>query len=121
MNGIKNTMSIKLDDGKKVCIPIKGYAEIKLGYAVTTHKGQGMTVKNSYILLGGSCQDREMSYVQLSRARDLTKLFIDKFEAGDNNRDIIAQMNRSNQKDLAIDHEIIDSPVVQTQSPTLRR
>jgi Ti-type conjugative transfer relaxase TraA len=121
MNGIQNTMSIKLDDGKKVCIPIKGYAEIKLGYAVTTHKGQGMTVKNSYILLGGSCQDREMSYVQLSRARDLTKLFIDKFEAGDNNRDIIAQMNRSNQKDLAIDHEIIDSPVVQTQSPTLRR
>jgi Ti-type conjugative transfer relaxase TraA len=121
MNALQNTMTIMLDDGKKACVPIQGYAEIKLGYAVTTHKGQGMTVKNSYILLGGAFQDREMSYVQISRASHLTKLFIDKFEAGDNYQDIINQMNRSNQKDLAIDHEISDLSVTQSPTHHLRR
>lgn len=62
-----------------------------------------MTAKNTYILAGGSMQDREMSYVQVSRAKGKTQIYTDKLEAGENLTALSKQMSKSRQKDLATD------------------
>ena len=103
VNTAKNQLSAKLDNGKKVKINLKDYEHVKLGYAVTTHKSQGMTAKNTYILAGGAMQDREMSYVQVSRASKKTQIYTDKIEAGENLTSLSRQMGKSRQKDLASD------------------
>ncbi|MFN9290575.1 MAG: hypothetical protein ACK6EB_21120, partial [Planctomyces sp.] len=48
---------------------------LTLGYAATTHKMQGNTVSNSFLLMGGAMTGRELAYVQATRARDNTWLF----------------------------------------------
>lgn len=63
-----------------VAAPI--YQGLRRGYAHTTHALQGSTVENAYVALGGSMTDREMSYVQMSRARNTTRLYALKDEAG---------------------------------------
>ena len=72
-----------------VLIPLKSlnplaktYAGLSLDYAMTTHLGQGQTVKNSYVLLGGKMGDRELSYVQGSRHREQLCLYTGEAEAG---------------------------------------
>ena len=69
------TVSVKIDGGARVTIPLRDYEDIRLGYAITTHKGQGTTVNNSYVLVGGSMQDREIA---TSRCREpnTTPMFI---------------------------------------------
>lgn len=98
----KARITARLDDGSQVRIDTAHYEHVKLGYAVTTHKAQGMTAENTYILVGGSMQDREMSYVQISRARGQTTLFTDKLEAGENLAELSREMNYSRQKELAV-------------------
>jgi Ti-type conjugative transfer relaxase TraA len=100
-----NSFDARLDgSGEIVSIPLEHYSDLKLGYAVTTHKSQGTTVQNSYILAGGAMQDRELSYVQASRARGDTRFYTDALEAGDDLIELERQMNQSRQKDLAISH-----------------
>lgn len=100
----KNHLKAKLDNGQTVSISLDDYQHIKLGYAVTTHKSQGMTAQNTYILAGGMMQDRELSYVQVSRAKGKTNIYTDKEEAGDELTGLSRQMSKSRQKDLASDH-----------------
>jgi conjugative relaxase-like TrwC/TraI family protein len=99
-------LTVKLDDGKHVLIPTEDYSHLKLGYAVTTYKSQGVTTENAFVLLGGPTQDRELSYVQASRARGTTHFFLDRLDAGENLREICKQLERSRQKDLA--HDILE-------------
>lgn len=95
------TIHARLDDGKSVCFSLNDYGHVRLGYAVTTHKSQGMTAKNAYILAGGSMQDRELSYVQVSRAKETTRIYTDKIEAGDQVQELARRMSVSRQKELA--------------------
>lgn len=60
----------------------KTYAGLSLDYAMTTHLGQGQTVKNAYVLLGGRMGDRELSYVQGSRHKEALRLYTSEVEAG---------------------------------------
>ena len=53
----------------------KTYKGLSLDYAMTTHLGQGQTVKHSYVLLGGKMTDRELSYVQMSRHKESLHLY----------------------------------------------
>jgi Ti-type conjugative transfer relaxase TraA len=75
-------MTVRLDSGRVVVIPLADYGHVKLGYAMTTHKGQGVTCESAFVLAGGAMQDRHLTYVQTSRARGETRLFIDSLEAG---------------------------------------
>jgi ATP-dependent exoDNAse (exonuclease V) alpha subunit len=102
----RQILTVKLDEGKLVLVPVKDYGHLKLGYSLTTHKSQGATTENAYVLLGGPCQDRELSYVQASRAIGSTRFFLDKLEAGDDLAKLCQQIERSRQKDLA--HDIHD-------------
>ena len=102
-NGI---LSVKLDQGKLVMVPVKKYSHLKLGYAITTHKAQGANTENAFVLLGGPSQDRELSYVQASRARGTTRFFLGKLDAGEDLRDVCKQMEQSRQKDLS--HDLLE-------------
>jgi ATP-dependent exoDNAse (exonuclease V) alpha subunit len=121
INFLRNSLSMKLDEGRIVTVLLDRYTDLKLGYVLTTHKGQGVTTQNSYILLGGSMTDKEMAYTQISRSTDQSKLYIDKAELGESYQDIARQMNKSHQKDLAVEHEISQPSVTHSPSPSLRR
>jgi ATP-dependent exoDNAse (exonuclease V) alpha subunit len=113
INRLTKTLAVALDNGKNVFVSIprykhrsgehKGQSALELGYAATTHAAQGTTLEDAYLLLGGSMQDREMSYVQFSRARGRTYAFMDEISAGENLASVTAAMTRSRAKDLAHD------------------
>jgi conjugative relaxase-like TrwC/TraI family protein len=98
INLLRREITVSLGDSKNVVIPLKRYSHIKHGYCVTTHKGQGKTVENAFVLLGGTMQDREISYVQTSRSRGDTRLYCDTEDT--ELKDLIRQMERSHQKEL---------------------
>jgi len=102
----QNALLVRLDTGKLVSIPLDSYDHVRLGYCLTTHSAQGVTVeKDVFVLAGGPMQDRELSYVQASRARGQTLVFTDRLEAGDELTELSRQMSTSRQKDLA--HDLI--------------
>ena len=101
-NPFKRIASIRLDGGKTVFIPISTYKSLDLGYCITTHKAQGATVDKSYVLWSDTMQSREMTYVQASRARSLTRFYMTHEQAGPNFAHALKDMERSVAKDLAI-------------------
>jgi conjugative relaxase-like TrwC/TraI family protein len=55
-------------------------------YALTIHKAQGLTVERAYVLAGESLT-QESGYVAMSRARDVTEIFVPLVTAGDTAHD----------------------------------
>lgn len=108
LDAARNELSVRLDTGSRVWVPLEEYEHLRLGYAMTTHKGQGATVERAYILAGGPMQDREISYVQASRAREVTGIFVDRMEAGEALTDLVRSMNHSRRKELA--HTLLVRP-----------
>ncbi len=110
---------VKLDSGEVVPVPLKSYQSLTLGYAVTTHKGQGTTVENAYILAGGRMQDRELSYVQASRARNSSRIYTDRNEADNDLSRLAKQMSKTHEKTLA--HQLIADREKSLRELRLRR
>lgn len=104
---VRKTLTVRFDDrAKPVTISTKYYRDLALGYAVTTHRAQGVTTENAFVLIGGAMQDRETTFVQASRARGVTRLFTDRLEAGPKLENLCRQVEKSRAKDLA--HDILD-------------
>ncbi len=95
------TLHVRLDTGRLVSVSLNDYDHVKLGYAVTTHKAQGMTAENTFVLTDEAMQDRELSYVQISRSRGETRIFTTELEAGDELSRLSKLTHRSHQKVLA--------------------
>lgn len=124
--------TVKLDNGKTVEFSPnaqnEAYDAIEHGYALTVHKSQGITVDKTYVLVGGSMQDREATYVEMSRMRHECQIFFTKAqieEAADRLLDeplqhevtlddlkhVIQQMEQSRQKGTTLDYtEEPDTP-----------
>ncbi len=113
---LKKTVTVMLDrkpneqksargHKQEVTIAIKDLPKdyLTLGYAATTHKLQGQSVERAYCLLGGGMTNKELTYVQLTRAEVATKLFIDRDHAGKKLADIATAMRQSGKKELAHD------------------
>jgi conjugative relaxase-like TrwC/TraI family protein len=117
------SLTARLDNGERVSVNTAYYDHIKLGYAATTHKGQGMTVERAFVLAGGQMQDRELSYVQASRARGETRIYAERAETGEDFSTLTKEMKRSRQKEMAV--EVIksqDEPQVgSVDDPTKRQ
>lgn len=99
-------LTVKLDGGRLALISVKDFPHLQLGYALTVHKAQGLTTQHAYVLLGGPSQDREISYVQASRARGDTRFFVNKLEGGEAFRELHKEIERSRQKELA--HDLLE-------------
>lgn len=97
----RGTVSVALDSGEKVSFEAEAMSHLVLGYAATTHKGQGATTLRTYVLAGGPMQDREMSYVQASRAKEQTTFYMTRAESGDELARLAREMERSRQKEMA--------------------
>lgn len=110
---------VKLDGGERVIIPTRSYENIDLGYAITTHKGQGKTVEKAFILAGGSMQDRELSYVQMSRTRGETRIYTERADAGDTITELSREMNKSRQKEMA--HQLAERLIEQSHKSIIER
>ena len=75
-------LTVQIDGQEKpVTFSLEKFDALRLGYAATTHRSQAMTVENTFVLFGGGMQSREMSYVQISRARGECHLFADRQSA----------------------------------------
>jgi len=115
----RGRLTIRLDgEGKSREVTVRardyGIEGLTLGYAQTTHKGQGQTVDHSYLLVGGKMSDREMIYVQATRGKLSTQLFVDEPHAGEELQELARSLARSRPKELA--HEIATR---RTDSPRL--
>lgn len=98
-------VTVELDNGERRQFSGQHYQDVRLGYAVTTHKAQGMTAENVFILTSETMQDRELSYVQTSRGRGETRFFTTEAEAGEALAQLAKRMEKSRQKEMALDVE----------------
>lgn len=104
-------MKVMLDvDDREVVVSLEDYGakSIKLGYASSVHKAQGRTIEYCHCLMGSHMDSLHLAYVQASRSRESTHLFLDRAHAGPGMRDAIRTLSRARHKDLARD--IIDRP-----------
>jgi hypothetical protein len=90
-----------MDGGDLRVISLERYDKVQLGYAFTTHSLQGDTREASYVLVGGSMQDRELSYVQMSRHRGEAHIYAATEEVGNSLETMADVMSRSRQKGIA--------------------
>jgi len=95
------TLIARMDAGDLRVISLERYDKIQLGYAFTTHSLQGDTREASYVLVGGSMQDRELSYVQMSRHRGEAHIYAATEEVGNSLETMADVMSRSRQKGMA--------------------
>lgn len=121
-----NQILIKTDNGHSVNLYGSDYEHIKYGYAVTTHKCQGVTVDQTYVLNTGSMSSSELTYVQMSRHKNEAHLFTinklveqeiamhTKAPLQNQNEDgfkevlqgLAKEMDRSSQKGTTMDYEL---------------
>ena len=80
------------------------FSDFKLSYCVSTHKGQGQTVESAFVLVGSSMTDREMTYVQASRARGATRFYTDEISQGESLDFLASKMNHSRAKEMAMEN-----------------
>jgi conjugative relaxase-like TrwC/TraI family protein len=86
-----------------ISVPRTDNELLALAYAATTHKLQGATVNHVYALLGGPMTSQEMAYVQTTRGRVTSHLFVDRQLAGPGLVDLERSLRRSLAKPLAHD------------------
>jgi conjugative relaxase-like TrwC/TraI family protein len=74
----KGALDISLDNGEHKKVSVKEYSHLDYGWASTTHKAQGATVERAqvYGFSGETMTSKQATYVQISRAREETKLYI---------------------------------------------
>lgn len=73
-----NVFEIVTTEGKSVYIDINKYNSIDYGYAITTHKAQGITIKRAIINLDSNAtklNNRNAFYVDVSRAKSNVQIF----------------------------------------------
>lgn len=102
---ISEELRVRVDSGDLLSFSLRDYGDVGLGYASTTHRAQGSTTQQTFVLMGGSMQDRELSYVQVSRAREQTHIYSTRSATGDDIATLTREMERSRQKDMA--HTVI--------------
>lgn len=102
----QEALKVVLDSGKTVLVSLDDYgrANVRLGYAITTHKGQGATEQNSYILSTSEMTDLHMAYVQASRHKKECHIFCNESEEGQGLMELAQRMSRERRKELA--HEV---------------
>jgi ATP-dependent exoDNAse (exonuclease V) alpha subunit len=110
---LRQTLTVQFDDRDRPLRidPVK-YRDLQLGYAVSVHQAQGATCENAFALLGGSMQDRELSFVEASRSRGKAHFFTSALEAGENLADLRRQFVKSRAKNLAHDIQAQQEPLV---------
>ena len=90
----------KMFDQKKE-INVQKYNHLEYGWASTTHKAQGATVERAivYGFANESMASQQATYVQISRAREETKLYIVAGERGVEREGMSVKMDVQHQEE----------------------
>ncbi len=74
----QRALVVATDRGERVALSGRylGAGHVRHAYALTGHAGQGITVKNAFVLGSGEARLQEWGYVALSRARELTRIYV---------------------------------------------
>lgn len=91
------------DEGRRFKFSPLRYGDFGLGYAITTHRAQGLTCENVFAYASNETSGREMAYVQASRARDQMHFYMEKGFAGKNLEGFIDSLGFGRQKCMASD------------------
>ena len=67
-------LDIRLKDGREVSLKADSYDGVQPGYAVTTHKSQGMTVDRVHVMAGDGMHS-SLAYVAMTRQREGATLY----------------------------------------------
>jgi ATP-dependent exoDNAse (exonuclease V) alpha subunit len=94
-------VTVKLDNGKVVDIPLDYYQHIHLGYAATARDAP--EVKNAFVLAGHSAINREPLSSLASRSHSATRIYMDRNVAGDKIADLARKASRTQAKEMAHD------------------
>lgn len=101
---VGKALTLRLDEGREVTLPLSKAKELLApGYAMTTHKAQGVTVEGTVYVLFGEMQHREMAYVQLSRGKLDVQGYVDQVTAGEDLTELSRRLSKSKAKELAHD------------------
>ena len=97
----RHSVTIKLDNGEQKEINIEKYNHLEYGWACTTHKAQGATVERSYIygFTNDSMPSRQSTYVQISRAKEETKLYVIAGERGVEREGVVSTVNEADREE----------------------
>jgi len=90
-------ITVVLDTGERVSFAPRQCPHLQLGYALTTHKAQGITVERAFVYVDETAENREAAYVQASRARGLCSFY----GVGESFQALEPSMTRSRPKVLA--------------------
>lgn len=96
------SMTARLDDGRRARFDLKDYNHIDHGYAATIHKAQGMTVDRTHVLATPGL-DRHAVYVALSRHREGVQLHYGKDDFANAGK-LARALSRERPKDVASDY-----------------
>ncbi len=99
----RDSLAVRLDDGRQVKVDLKTYAHVDHGYAATVHKTQGMTVDRTHVLATPGL-DAHSTYVALSRHRAGTALHYGRDDFADESQ-LRRTLSREHPKDMAMDYE----------------
>lgn len=100
VNGETRSIIVQLEgEASLKRIPLEKYQKIELNYCQTSYSSQGKTLDNMYVVVG---QDREHSYVEMSRHRNVARLYASVEEVGPSIEHLAKSMNRSNIKESAL-------------------
>ncbi len=111
-NGIQATVlnvsgdcyQAQLANGEVISVRTEEYGYFKHAYAISTHKSQGQSVSRAYIFSSGKMISKEMGYVQITRAKQQTKIYADQETLGDLAfEELSKQMGISHRKETALD------------------
>ena len=98
----RNSLAVRLDDGRRVDVDLKNYAHVDHGYAATVHKTQGMTVDHTHVLATPGL-DAHATYVALSRHRTRTAIHYGRDDFADDQQ-LRRLLARERPKDMASDY-----------------
>jgi len=101
LDRLTQKVTVQIDGQEKaVTFSLEKFNALRLGYACTVHRSQATTVEHTFVLFGGGMQSREMTYVQLSRARGECHLFTDR-QSAPCLSDLERSVRRSDEKSAA--------------------
>ena len=102
MQVAEGLLSVNIEDGPRVIVPLKEYQDITLGYATTINRSQSVTTSSTFCLLPED-GDRELGVVQGSRHSHSCKFFVDETTAGPDFKLIGKDLSQSREQVFATD------------------
>ena len=110
---LHSSISVRLDDGRRVVVPTRKYKHLRLGYASTVYRSQGATVENVLVLTtgAGGMQNSHAAYVAATRATAKTMFYTDKELVGDlleNIEDSLLAQEMARKPDLSTATDLLE-------------